>query len=108
MPSGVMAGEERTSPVNWDGQFGATYYKDITFADVTPNSGSGLIDTGKTVPFEDTYLSNGSDFTVLPTTVTFVTKQQSHDDKWDIGAIIFSNNVYPVRDPVGLHILTLQ
>jgi len=99
-----LAGEEKDSPVDWDGQSGATYYKDITFAHVTPNSDSGLIDTGKIIPYEDTYLSNGSDFSVLPTTVTFVAKQQSHDGKWDIGAIIFSDSEAILKPPFRLNI----
>ena len=99
-----LYGEEKGSPVNWDGQSGATYFSDITFADVTPYSGSGLIDTGKTIPYEDTFLSNESDFAVLPTTVNFVTEQQSHDSKWDVGAIIFSNSEAGLKPPVGLQI----
>lgn len=103
-----LYGEEKGSPVDWVGQTTVTYYyKDITFADVTPNSGSGLINTGKIIPFEDTFLSNGSDFSVLPTTPTFVTKQQSHDGKWDIGAIIFSESTESkatLKAPVGLDV----
>ena len=102
-----LAGEEQGSPIDWDGQSGAEYYKNITFADVTPKSGSGLINTGKTISFEDTFLSNGSDFSVLPTTPTFVTKQQSHDGKWDIGAIIFSESIESkaiLKSPVGLDV----
>ena len=103
-----LAGEEQGSPVDWDGQSGATYYKDITFAHVYPNADSGLVNTGKIISFEDTFLSNGSDFSVLPTTPTIVTKQQSHDGKWDIGAIIFSESTESkaiIKSPVGLDVV---
>ena len=99
-----LAGEEQGSPVDWDGQSGATYYKDITFANVIPNRNSGSIDTGKTLPYENTYLSNGSDFIGLPTTVNFVTMQQSHDGKWDIGAIIYSESKAILKPPVDLKV----
>ena len=102
-----LAGEEQGSPMDWDGQSGAEYYKNITFADVTPKSGSSLINTGKNILFEDTYLSNGSDFSVLPNTFTFVKKQQLHDGKWDIGAIIFSESTESkaiLKSPVGLDV----
>jgi hypothetical protein len=96
---------EEIAGVDWDGQAGTTYYKDITLTDVTPISGPGLIDTGKTIPFEETYLSNGSDFSVLPTTVNFFTQRQSHDGKWDIGAVIFSDSEEGIiKPPVGLQI----
>jgi hypothetical protein len=98
-----LKGEVKAPPIDWDGQSGATYYKNIKFEDVMPVHDSGLINSGKKVPYDDTFLCKGSDFSKLPTEVSIVEEQQSHDDKWDIGAIIFSDILNP---PNGLRILS--
>ena len=89
-----LAGEEQGSPVDWDGQSGATYYKDITIADVTPNSESGLINTGLSLGagFATSFLTTGTDFGDLPGTVTFVTASQIDYLPWDIGAYVYKGS----------------
>lgn len=99
-----LHGEEKDYPVDWDGQTGATYFSDITLEDVTPESDSDLINGGDDLGWEATFLAPGSDFALLPTSVTFVTKQQSHDGKWDIGAIIYSESKAILKPPVDLKV----
>lgn len=77
--------------INWIGQSGATYYKDIDFdTHLYPPADSGLVGTGKTlgVGFENTFLTLGTDFGDLPDTQTFNLLDQPAN--WDIGAIVRS------------------
>lgn len=82
--------------IDWDGQSGATYYKDIDFdTHLYPPADSGLIGTGKTlgVGYENTFLTQGTDFGDLPDTETFEFADQPTN--WDIGAIVRSDAASP-------------
>jgi hypothetical protein len=94
-----LAGEERGSPLDWDGQSGATYYKDITFADVTPNIDSALINAGRTLGagYETKFLTYGTDFSRLPDMPTFQLASQPNSAKWSIGAITIGGT--PISGP---------
>ena len=83
-----LEGEE-TSAVDWDGQSGATYFKDITFANCVPESDGGGIGNGKDLggTYQSTLLSTGSDFSVLPGTQTFYLSDQDLLG-WIIGAAL--------------------
>jgi S-layer homology domain len=85
-----LAGEEQGSPVAWTGQSGSTYYKDITFSNVLPNSDSALINAGKTLGagYETKFLTYGTDFSKLPFVPTFQRASQSDLPEWSIGAIV--------------------
>ncbi|MCK5510268.1 hypothetical protein KAI65_01835, partial [Candidatus Parcubacteria bacterium] len=74
--------------IDWDGQSGPTYYKDIKFSDVYPLVGSALIGTGKTlgVDYNKIFLTKGTDFSTLPDAINFTLSSQT-DGSWDIGAI---------------------
>lgn len=87
-----LAGEEQGSPVDWDGQSGATYFSDITFDDIYPESDSSLIDAGKTLTYDDDFLSTGTDFSVLPDTQTFtLLDQDMRGTGWEIGAAVYDS-----------------
>ena len=85
--------------VNWIGQTGATYYKDINInTHLYPPADSGLIKTGKSLgsEFEDTFLTYGTVFGHLPDTQTFFSADQG--DNWDIGAIVRKAITYYVKN----------
>ncbi|MCK5510096.1 right-handed parallel beta-helix repeat-containing protein, partial [Candidatus Parcubacteria bacterium] len=73
--------------IDWDGQSGPTYYKDIKFSDVYPLAGSALIGAGKTLgtDFSKIFLTKGTDFSTLPDAINFTLSSQT-DGSWDIGA----------------------
>lgn len=83
-----LAGEEQGSPINWDGLPSGDPTSNVTIANVTPEAGSGLIDSGKTLSFEATFSIGTSDYTTLPDSITFNSVEQGADGYWDIGAII--------------------
>ncbi|MCK5475998.1 MAG: right-handed parallel beta-helix repeat-containing protein, partial [Candidatus Pacebacteria bacterium] len=74
--------------IDWDGQSGPTYYKDIKFSDVIPLAGSSLIGSGKTLnaSYNKTFLTQGTDFSTLPNSPNFMLSSQT-DGSWDIGAV---------------------
>ncbi|MCK5475091.1 MAG: right-handed parallel beta-helix repeat-containing protein [Candidatus Pacebacteria bacterium] len=74
--------------IDWDGQSGPTYYKDIKFSDVIPLAGSSLIGSGKTLDasYNKTFLTQGTDFSALPNLTNFTLSSQT-DGSWDIGAV---------------------
>ena len=74
-----LAGEEDRLSVDWDGQSGMTYYKDITNADVKPVSGSSLMDSQERIIY-------GS--------------------KWDVGATTLPKGESVLQAPVGLKIIS--
>jgi F5/8 type C domain-containing protein/parallel beta helix pectate lyase-like protein len=77
--------------IDWDGQSGPTYYKDINFNDIYPSADSPLINAGKTLDagYNNIFLTEGTDFGALPDTIEFVQATQP-DDNWGIGAIVNS------------------
>jgi len=83
--------------IDWDGQSGATYYKDIKFSDIMPLYGSALIGSGKTLGagFEDEFLTTGTDFSGLPDTIAFT--KASQPTSWDLGACIFGESTRYAR-----------
>lgn len=81
--------------IDWDGQSGATYYKDIDFdTHLYPPADSPLVGSGKTLGagYDDSFLTKGTDFGDLPDTETFVLADQPTN--WDIGAIVQGASPY--------------
>ena len=110
-----LPGEE-VYHIDWDGQTGATYWKNITInKHLFPPSNSSLFNSGKTLSgYEATFLTYGSDFTKLPGTATFVTSKQPDAGKWDIGAIsrggvtsIIQSQIIPLK-PINLYIKSIK
>lgn len=97
-------GEEKESPVNWNNlSSGDPRDNGVTFADVIPNSSSSLIDRGKILSWNTTLLTLGTDFSVLPDTLTLVTtSQQTNDGTLDIGAITHDQATGSISAPKGL------
>ena len=88
--------------VNWDGQTTGDPRSKIEFADIYPESDSSLIDAGKTLTYDDDFLSTGTDFSVLPATQTFtLLDQDMRGDGWEIGAAVYDSD--PVTgDPITI------
>ncbi|MCK5292845.1 MAG: right-handed parallel beta-helix repeat-containing protein, partial [Thermoplasmata archaeon] len=78
--------------VDWTGQSGPTYFKDIKFSDLYPMADSPLIGSGKPlgIGFDNIFLTKGSDFSTLPNVPKFILAMQPEVGNWDIGAIITS------------------
>lgn len=66
---------------------------EVDFDDLAPQNGSGLIDSGKDLTYDSTFLTAGTDFSVLPDTQTFVFTEQV-DGVWDIGAYVLGFTIY--------------
>lgn len=80
---------EDDGPIDWDGQaVGDPRSTNLTFANLTPKTGSHLIDAGKSLLWEKTFLGVGTDYNVLPSTQTFIEVEEDWDSIWDIGPII--------------------
>ena len=110
-----LPGEE-VYHIDWDGQTGATYWKNITInKHLFPPSNSSLFNSGKTLSgYNATILTYGSDFTKLPDTATFVTATQPNAGNWDIGAIsrrgvtsIIQTQIIPLK-PINLYIKSIK
>ena len=96
-----LPGEE-VYHIDWDGQTGATYWKNITInKHLFPQSNSSLFNSGKNLSgYNATILTYGSDFTKLPGTATFATATQPNTDNWDIGALSRRGVTSPIQTPV--------
>jgi hypothetical protein len=100
----------------WDGQSGATYFSDIDFnSHLYPLSGSGLINTGKTLGagYETNFLTYGTDFSKLPDMPTFKRASQSDVPNWSVGAIVYIGDTpyiggTPISPPADLEIKLSQ
>ena len=110
-----LPGEE-VYHIDWDGQTGATYWKNITIdKHLFPPSNSSLFNSGKALSgYNATFLTYGSDFTKLPDTATFVTATQPNTGNWDIGAIsrrgvtsIIQTQIIPFS-PINLRIGSIK
>jgi len=94
--------------IDWDGQSGATYYKDIDFkAHLYPPADSPLVNT-RSKPlgagYNTTFLTYGTDFGTLPDKATFKTASQAPGNL-DIGAICnTSGATTPLEPPQNLEI----
>lgn len=95
--------------IDWDGQSGATYYKDIDFNThlYTP-ADSPLVDSSKTLGagYNTAFLTYGTDFGTLPDKATFKTASQADHGDWDIGAICNTSGATPLESPKGLKAIT--
>ena len=78
--------------IDWTGQSGPTYFKDIKFSDLYPMADSPLIGSGKPLDesFDNIYLTQGTDFSTLPNVPKFSLAMQPEVGNWDLGAIITS------------------
>ena len=78
--------------IDWTGQSGPTYFKDIKFSDLYPMADSPLIGSGKPLDesFDNIYLTQGTDFSTLPNVPKFSLAMQTEVGNWDLGAIISS------------------
>jgi len=78
--------------IDWDGQGGATYYKNIDFnTHLYPPADSALVNAGKTLEsaaYETMFLTKGTDFDTLPNTPTYQRVSQFDAPNWSIGAIV--------------------
>jgi len=95
--------------IDWDGQSGATYYKDIDFnTHLYPSVDSALVGAGKTLGsgYETMFLTKGTDFDTLPNRLTFQRVSQFDAPNWSIGAIVRGDGTpispAPIRPPTGL------
>ena len=94
--------------VDWDGQSGATYYKDIDFnTHLYPPADSPLFNTSKPLGagYSSTFLTYGTDFGTLPDKATFKTVSQADYGNWDIGAICNTSGVTPLDSPKDFKLL---
>jgi len=101
-----LYGEEKGSPVDWDGQTGPTYYSNIEFSDICPDTDSALIGAGKTLGsgYENMFLTTGTDFSALPYTTTIQrTSQSVESNLMTIGAIVPGGGT-PINPPMNLTI----
>ncbi|MCD4769775.1 MAG: right-handed parallel beta-helix repeat-containing protein [Bacteroidales bacterium] len=86
--------------IDWDGQSGATYYKDIDFnTHLYPSADSVLINAGKIlgVGYENMFLTTGTDFNTLPFTIQRTS--QPVESNWTIGAIVRRGSGTPLEPP---------
>ena len=110
-----LPGEE-VYHIDWDGQTGATYWKNITInKHLFPPSNSSLFNSGKTLSgYNATILTYGSDFTKLPGTATFVTATQPDTGNWDIGALSHRGVTSSIQtqiipfSPINLYIKSIK
>lgn len=80
-------GEEKGSPINWDGLPGGNPCSNgLTFADTRGDVSGALKGAGINTGFDATLLSDG-DFTSLPDTQDFTTGEQV-TDSYDIGSVL--------------------
>lgn len=94
--------------IDWDGQSGPTYYKDIDFnTHLYPPSDSVLVDAGKTLGsgYETMFLTKGTDFDTLPNTPTLRRISQSDSGNWDIGLIVHDYGATSLEPPKDLKTL---
>ena len=96
-----LPGEE-VYHIDWDGQTGTTYWKNITInKHLFPPSNSSLFNSGKTLSgYNSTILTYGSDFTKLPGTSTFVTATQPNTGNWDIGSLSRRGVTSPIQTQI--------
>jgi len=91
--------------IDWDGQSGATYYKNIDFnTHLYPPADSALVNAGKTLEsaaYETMFLTKGTDFDTLPNTPTYQRVSQFDAPNWSIGAIVRGVGS-PISSPTGL------
>ncbi|MCK5292678.1 MAG: right-handed parallel beta-helix repeat-containing protein, partial [Thermoplasmata archaeon] len=78
--------------IDFTGQSGPTYFKDIKFSDLYPMADSPLIGSGKPLDesFDNIFLTQGTDFSTLPNVPKFSLAMQTEVGNWDLGAIISS------------------
>ena len=93
-----LPGEE-VYHIDWDGQTGATYWKNITINEhLFPPSNSSLFNSGKILSgYNATILTYGSDFTKLPSVASFVTSTQPNTGNWDIGSLSRRGVTSPIQ-----------
>jgi F5/8 type C domain-containing protein len=93
--------------IDWDGQSGTTYYKDIKFNDIYPSADSPLINAGKTLDagYNNIFLTEGTDFGALPDEAAFKTASQTGHGNWEIGAFVYTGVTQSSIDQTGWELL---
>ena len=75
--------------VNWNGQTGSEYYKNINVSDVSPPPDSKLLVSGKILTgYNVPLLTNVGEFNKLPGKANFIMKSNNNNGNWAIGAVL--------------------
>jgi len=103
-----LYGEDKAADpnnVNWDGLASGDPRGLVDFADIYPDSAdSPLIGAGKTLTYDDDFLSDGAVFADLPATDSLsgtLLDQDIYGTAWEIGAFVYAATYYVDADAAG-------